>query len=73
MAGESDRIGARARKAIDGDIGILISAVVIWEIAIELRLGKVDAPADLLGRPDWAWSVATPRYGAMRSRCSGDG
>jgi PIN domain nuclease of toxin-antitoxin system len=48
MAGEPDRIGARARKAIDGDDEVLISAVVIWEIAIKRRLGKLDAPEDLL-------------------------
>jgi hypothetical protein len=55
MAGEEhDRIGARARKAIDGDEEILISAVVIWEIAIKRRLGKLDAPADLLVRLEGA-------------------
>jgi PIN domain nuclease of toxin-antitoxin system len=54
MAGEPDRIGARARKAIDGDEEILISAVVIWEIAIKRRLGKLDAPADLLVRLEGA-------------------
>jgi len=26
----------------------MISAVVIWEVAIKRRLGKLDAPADLL-------------------------
>jgi PIN domain nuclease of toxin-antitoxin system len=54
MAGEPDRIGARGRKAIDGDEEILISAVVIWEIAIKRRLGKLDAPADLLVRLEGA-------------------
>jgi PIN domain nuclease of toxin-antitoxin system len=32
----------------------LISAVVIWEITIKRRLGKVDAPADLLVRLEGA-------------------
>jgi PIN domain nuclease of toxin-antitoxin system len=32
----------------------LISAVVIWEIAIKRRLGKLDAPADLLVRLEGA-------------------
>jgi PIN domain nuclease of toxin-antitoxin system len=54
MAGEPDRIGARARKAIDGDEQIVISAVVVWEIAIKRRLGKLDAPADLLVRLEGA-------------------
>jgi PIN domain nuclease of toxin-antitoxin system len=51
MAGEPHRIGAKAREAIGGgDNEILISAVVIWEVAIKRRLGKLDAPADLLAR-----------------------
>jgi len=49
MAGEPDRIGKKARKAIAGGKGrIVISAVVIWEVAIKRRLGKLDAPEDLL-------------------------
>ncbi len=49
--GEPDRIGKRARAAIgDGEDGIAISAVVIWEVAIKRRLGKLDAPDDLLSR-----------------------
>jgi PIN domain nuclease of toxin-antitoxin system len=48
MAGEQDRIGGKARKAItDGNDPVLISAVVIWEVAIKRRLGKLDAPDDL--------------------------
>ena len=39
------------REAIDGGTEeILISAVVIWEVVIKRRLGKLDAPADLLVR-----------------------
>lgn len=49
MAGEPDRIGQRARKAItDGKDRVVISAVVIWEVAVKRRLGKLDAPPDLL-------------------------
>lgn len=49
MADERDRIGKRAIDAIDGDKGeIVVSAVVVWEVAIKRRLGKLDAPADLL-------------------------
>jgi PIN domain nuclease of toxin-antitoxin system len=55
MAGEADRIGPRAREAIGGgEEEILISAVVIWEVAIKRRLGKLDAPADLLVRLEQA-------------------
>lgn len=49
MAGEPDRVGRKAREAIaDGKNRIVISAVVIWEVAIKRRLGKLDAPDDLL-------------------------
>jgi PIN domain nuclease of toxin-antitoxin system len=49
MAGERDRIGKKASKAIEAQSGrTLISAVVVWEIAIKRRLGKLDAPTDLL-------------------------
>jgi PIN domain nuclease of toxin-antitoxin system len=55
MAGEPARIGKRARKAIErGDEEVAISAVVVWEIAIKRRLGKLDAPADLLPRLEGA-------------------
>ena len=51
MAGEPDRIGSEARTAItDGEATVLVSAVVVWEVAIKRRLGKLDAPADLLSR-----------------------
>ena len=49
LTGEQDRIGKRARKAIGGGSeAIVVSAVVIWEVAIKRRLGKLDAPGDLL-------------------------
>lgn len=49
MAGERERIGERALTAIDSkDNRVLISAVVIWEVAIKRRLGKLEAPSDLL-------------------------
>jgi PIN domain nuclease of toxin-antitoxin system len=66
MAGEADLIGARARQAIsDGEEEILISAVVIWEVAIKRRLGKLDAPADLLvqlEQADVGMLSITPRH-----------
>jgi len=49
MAGESERIGKRAREAfVAADARPVISAVSIWEVAIKRRLGKLDAPPDLL-------------------------
>lgn len=55
MAGEADRIGAEARAAISGGAAaVVVSAVVIWEVAIKRRLGKLAAPADLLDRLEQA-------------------
>jgi PIN domain nuclease of toxin-antitoxin system len=55
MAGETDRIGDRARSAIEsGEDAIAVSAVVVWEIAIKRRLGKLDVPSDLLSRLEQA-------------------
>jgi PIN domain nuclease of toxin-antitoxin system len=49
MAGEPERIGRGAGEAINAKgARILVSAVVVWEVAIKRRLGKLDAPADLL-------------------------
>lgn len=51
MAGEKDRLGKLALTAIETkDARVLISAVVVWEVAIKRRLGKLEAPADLLER-----------------------
>lgn len=51
MAGEADRIGAGAAAAIDAQgARILVSAVSVWEVAIKRRLGKLEAPADLLAQ-----------------------
>ena len=55
MAGERKRIGKRALEAIgEGDERSIVSAVVIWEVAIKRRLGKLDAPADMLVRLEQA-------------------
>lgn len=49
MTGEPDRIGKKARRAITaGENRVVISAVVIWEVAIKRRLAKLEAPGDLL-------------------------
>lgn len=49
LAGEKARISKKARTAIlDSDNRVVISAVVIWEVAIKRGLGKLDAPGDLL-------------------------
>lgn len=51
MAGERQRLGKKATAAIGArDARILVSAVVVWEVAIKRQLGKLQAPADLLER-----------------------
>jgi PIN domain nuclease of toxin-antitoxin system len=51
MAGEQSRLSRPAAAAIEAkDARVLISAVVVWEVAIKRRLGKLEAPADLLER-----------------------
>jgi PIN domain nuclease of toxin-antitoxin system len=49
MAGDLDRLSDTARDAIASS-EVVVSAVVIWEVAIKRRLGKLEAPADLLSR-----------------------
>jgi PIN domain nuclease of toxin-antitoxin system len=49
MAGEPDRIGKNAIDAMEAKgARIVISAVTVWEVAIKRRLGKLEAPSDLL-------------------------
>jgi len=49
LAGEKARISKKARAAIlDSDNRVVISAVVLWEVAIKRGLGKLNAPGDLL-------------------------
>jgi PIN domain nuclease of toxin-antitoxin system len=49
MGDERERIGERASEAIGArDARVLVSAVVVWEVAIKRQLGKLEAPADLL-------------------------
>lgn len=51
MADELDSISEPAREAIASKEGhVVVSAVVIWEVAIKRQLGKLDAPPDLLER-----------------------
>jgi PIN domain nuclease of toxin-antitoxin system len=51
MAGELDSISDAAKEAIASEAGrVVVSAVVIWEVAIKRQLGKLDAPPDLLAQ-----------------------
>lgn len=51
MAGEPERIARKARRAIETkDAPIVVSAVSVWEVAVKRRLGKLDAPSDLLAQ-----------------------
>lgn len=49
IAAGDDALGPRARDAIaDGRTMVFVSAASAWEIAIKARLGKLDAPDDLV-------------------------
>lgn len=46
---DDERLARSVRDHIeDGRNDVLVSAVSVWEIAIKVALGKLDAPADLL-------------------------
>lgn len=61
MAGEFDRIGKAAANAIGAqDSRVVVSAVTVWEVAIKRRLGKLDAPADMLGQLESARVALLP-------------
>ncbi len=46
-----ERFGTAARRLVrDAEHEILVSAVVVWEVAIKRRLGKLDAPDHLVSR-----------------------
>jgi PIN domain nuclease of toxin-antitoxin system len=43
-----DRFGDQAARQLTDDTNqVLLSAAVVWEVAIKRSLGKLDAPADL--------------------------
>jgi len=45
---DDDRIGQEVIRHLTDDTNqVLISAVVVWEVAIKRSLGKLDAPEDL--------------------------
>jgi PIN domain nuclease of toxin-antitoxin system len=47
---DAPALGARARGLIeDGRNEVFVSAATTWEIAIKMRLGKIEAPEDLNG------------------------
>jgi PIN domain nuclease of toxin-antitoxin system len=55
MNGEASRISKKALAAL-GSAGMdpVVSAVTIWEVAIKRRLGKLEAPGDLLSQLEGA-------------------
>jgi PIN domain nuclease of toxin-antitoxin system len=51
MGGGLDCISEKAKEAIAVDAGqVVVSAVVVWEVAIKRQLGKLAAPSDLLAQ-----------------------
>lgn len=41
---DSPRLGPASRAAIDAAAAVFVSAASVWEIAIKVALGKLDAP-----------------------------
>jgi PIN domain nuclease of toxin-antitoxin system len=61
MAGEASRISKQALAALGSDgIEPVVSAVTVWEAAIKRRLGKLDAPGDLLPQLEHAKVALLP-------------
>jgi PIN domain nuclease of toxin-antitoxin system len=49
LLGEDDRLSTSALRALTDDGNrVLLSAVVVWEVAVKRSLGKVDAPDEYL-------------------------
>ena len=49
-AERSDKLTAKARNVLDSASAIFVSSASIWEIAIKVRLGKLDAdPEAMIG------------------------
>jgi PIN domain nuclease of toxin-antitoxin system len=58
---DDDRFGGRATTELADDTNqVLLSAAVIWEVAIKRSLGKLDAPSDLGATLVGAGAVALP-------------
>jgi PIN domain nuclease of toxin-antitoxin system len=59
---DDERFGERAADLLsDAANQVLLSAVVVWEVALKRSLGKLDAPGDfagtLLGAGAWALPI----------------
>ena len=51
LADEREQLSKEALAALGNpDAEVIVSAVVVWEVAIKRRLGKLQAPADFLER-----------------------
>jgi PIN domain nuclease of toxin-antitoxin system len=72
FAGQSARLNAKARYALDNADEIYVSSVSIWEIAIKFRLGKLkvspDAMIDLIDRADFKELPVFARHAAAVAR-----
>jgi PIN domain nuclease of toxin-antitoxin system len=71
MAGDLEQIEEEAKESITAPGNrVVISAVVIWEVAIKRSLGKLDAPSDLLEQLERA-SVDLLPITARHAECVG--
>lgn len=59
--GDDERLGKTAVAGLgDGANQVLLSAAVVWEVAIKRSLGKLDAPPDLAPTLVGAGAMALP-------------
>ena len=69
---DDERIGEQVSRHLTDDTNqVLISAVVVWEVAIKRSLGKLDAPEDLAPTLPGRRSSAAADHARARS-CGGE-
>ena len=53
---EPARLGSQRELLEDASVARMLSAVVVWEVAIKVGLGRLQLPVAV---DDWAWSAAS--------------
>jgi PIN domain nuclease of toxin-antitoxin system len=70
--GDDPRFGrAAAEQIVDGSNQVLLSAAVVWEVAIKRALGKLDAPEGLaetlVGAGAWPLAITLEHAAAVET------
>jgi PIN domain nuclease of toxin-antitoxin system len=69
-AGDSRMSSTAGRALLDEEHDVLLSAVVVWEVAIKRSLGKLDAPADFVD--DVLGGGAQPLHVSLEHAAAGE-